>query len=97
MKKLQIESLEELNSMFKHKTVDITTSVRDSIQEAFVNKKRTALLFEIEMDGMDTAFEISITTKEWETALQNCLSHFREWGMQDDEIDTWQLIQKIKS
>jgi len=97
MKKLQIESLDQLDTLFKNKTVDMTTSIRDSIQEAFVGKKKTAFLFEIEMDGMDTAFEISIRTKEWETALQNCLSHFREWGMQDDEIDTWQLIQKIKS
>lgn len=97
MRKLQIQSLEELNSIFKEKSVDMTTNIRDSIEQAFNNKKKTALLFEIEVDGMDSAFEISVTTKEWETALQNCLNHFREWGMQDDEIDTWQLIQKIKS
>ena len=97
MKKLQIQSLEELNDIFKEKSVDMTTNIRDSIQEAFASKNKTAFLFEIEVDGMDTSFEISITTKEWETALHNCLNHFREWQMVDDEIDTWQLIQKIKS
>ncbi len=96
MRKLQIESLEELESVFKEKTVDMTTNIRDSIQEAINNKKKTALLFEIEVDGMDTSFEISITTKEWMTALENCLKHYEEWGMSDEAIDTWQLIQKVK-
>jgi hypothetical protein len=96
MRKLQIESLEELESVFKEKTVDMTTNIRDSIQEAVNNRKKTALLFEIEVDGMDTSFEVSITTKEWMTALENCLKHYEEWGMSDEAIDTWQLIQKVK-
>jgi hypothetical protein len=96
MRKLQIESLEELESVFKEKTVDMTTNIRDSIQEAIDSKKKTALLFEIEVDGMDTSFEISITSKEWMRALENCLKHYEEWGMSDEAIDTWQLIQKVK-
>ena len=96
MRKLQIESLEELESVFKEKTVDMTSNIRDSIQEAVNNRKKTALLFEIEVDGMDTSFEVSITTKEWMTALENCLKHYEEWGMSDEAIDTWQLIQKVK-
>jgi hypothetical protein len=96
MRKLQIQSLEELESIFREKTVDMTTNIRDSIQEAVNNRKKTALLFEIEVDGMDTSFEVSITTKEWMTALENCLKHYEEWGMSDEAIDTWQLIQKVK-
>ena len=41
-------------------------------------------------------FEVSLTKKEWITALENCLSHYHEWEMHDDEIDTWELIQEIK-
>lgn len=96
MRKLQIESLDELESIFREKSVDMTNNIRDGIQEAFEKKKKTALLFEIELEGMDTSFEISLTSKEWVTALENCLRHYEEWGMSDDAIDTWQLIQKIK-
>ena len=96
MRKLQIESLAELEDIFKKKSVDMTTNIRDSIQEAITSKKKTALLFQIEVDGMDTSFEISITRKEWVVALENCLKHFEEWEMGDDAIDTYLLIKKIK-
>lgn len=96
MKKLSIESLEELNTIFKEKSVEMTANIRESIQEAFSNRKKTALLFEIEIDGMDSSFEISITTKEWITALENCLKHYEEWEMGDDAIDTYLLIKKLK-
>lgn len=96
MRKLQIESLEELESIFREKTLDMTTNIRDSIQEAINKKKKTALLFEIEMDGMDTSFEISLTSKEWITALENCLKHYEEWEMGDEAIDTYLLIKELK-
>jgi len=96
MRKLQIESLGELEALFKDKSVDMTTNIRDSIQEAFTKGRKTALLFEIDLEGTNTSFEISLTSKEWVTALTNCLNHYEEWEMADDAIDTWQLIQKLK-
>ena len=96
MKKLQIESIAELETIFKEKSVDMTTNIKNSIQEAFTTKKKTAILFEIEVDGMDTSFEISITVKEWIVALENCLRHFEEWEMGDDAIDTYLLIKELK-
>lgn len=96
MRKLQIESLEELEGIFREKSVDMTNNIREGIEEAMKNKKRTALLFEIEMDGMDTTFEISLTSKEWITALENCLKHYSEWEMGDEAIDTYLLIKELK-
>jgi hypothetical protein len=96
MRKLQLESLDQLNDIFKDKSVDMTNNIRESIQEAFNAKKKTALLFEIEFEGMDTNFEISITTKEWVTALENCLRHYEEWDMGDDAIDTYLLLKQLK-
>ena len=95
MKKLKIDSLEELENIFREKSEDMTTAIRDSIQEALEKKKKTAILFEIEMEGMQNVFEISLSSKEWSIALENCLRHYQEWEMADDAIDTWQLIQKI--
>ena len=72
-------------------------NIREGIEDAMSRKKKTALLFEIEMDGMDTAFEISLTSKEWITALENCLRHYEEWEMGDEAIDTYLLIKQLKS
>ncbi len=96
MRKLVIESIGELEDIFKNKSMDMTVNIRDSIQEAFDKKKKTALLFEIEVEGMDTAFEIAVTSKEWVPALENCLKHFEEWEMGDDAIDTYLLIKQLK-
>ncbi len=96
MRKLHIESVQELQDLFKHKSVDMTNNIKESIQEAVAAKKKTARLFEIQVEGMDSSFEISITTKEWLTALENCLKHYEEWGMGDDAIDTYLLIKQLK-
>lgn len=97
MRKLQIESLEELEAIFRERSVDMTNNIREGIQEAFNKKKKTAILFEIEMDGMETSFEISLTSKEWLTALENCLRHYEEWEMGDEAIDTYLLIKELKA
>lgn len=96
MRKLQIESLDELENIFREKSVDMTNNIKEGIEEAMSKKKKTALLFEIEMEGMDTCFEISLTSKEWVTALENCLRHYEEWEMGDDAIDTYLLIKQLK-
>ena len=96
MKRLEIDSLEELEAMFREKSVELTDAIRESIQEAFDNKKRTALLFEIQIEGVESAFEISITRKEWIIALENCLRHYEEWEHGDDALDTYLLIKKLK-
>lgn len=96
MRRIQIDSLDELEAIFREKTVDMTNNIKESIQEARDAKKKTAILFEIEAEGMDTSFEISITTKEWITALENCLKHYEEWEMADDAIDTYLLIKELK-
>lgn len=96
MRKLQIESLDELENIFREKSVDMTNNIKEGIEEAMSKKKKTALLFEIEMEGMDTCFEISLTSKEWVTALENCLRHYEEWEMGDEAIDTYLLIKQLK-
>ena len=48
------------------------------------------------MEGIDTSFEISLTSKEWIIALENCLKHYEEWEMSDEAIDTFLLIKELK-
>ncbi len=97
MKKLQIESMQDLETIFKERSVEMTTNIRDSIQEALKKKKKTALIFEIEVEGLDSSFEVSLTHKEWISALENCLKHYEEWEMGDDAIDTYLLLKELKA
>ena len=97
MRKLEIDSLEELEAIFRERSVDMTNNIREGIEEAMKAKKKTAILFEIFMEGMDTSFEISLSSKEWIIALENCLKHYSEWEMGDEAIDTFLLIKEIKS
>ena len=96
MKKLEIESLDELEAMFREKTIEMTDNIKNSIQEAVTAKKRVAQLFEIQMGGVDGSFEISLPKKEWITALENCLKHYEEWEHSDDAIDTFLLLKTLK-
>jgi len=96
MKKLVFESTNEFSEYFKGKSPELTNTIVHAIRDAFMFHKKTANLFEISFDQSDSIFEISLSHKEWVVALENCLSHYHEWEMHDDEIDTWQLIKEIK-
>lgn len=96
MKRLVVEGINEFSDMFREKSVDMTTSIRDSIQEALEQNKRTANLFEVEFEGVETIMEISLPKSQWKIALENCLKHFHEWSMADDEIDTFLLLKKLE-
>jgi hypothetical protein len=96
MRKIEIHSLEELESIFRERSVDMTNNIREGIQEAFDKKKKTALLFEIHIEGLDNSFEISLPIRQWTIALENCLKHYEEWEMSDEAIDTYLLNKKIK-
>ena len=97
MKKLIFRSTDEFSEFFKGKSPELTNAIVHSIREAFMFHKKTANLFEISFDESDSIFEISLAHKEWIVALENCLSHYEEWEMGDDAIDTFLLIKEIKA
>ena len=95
MKRLVVEGINEFSDMFREKTVDMTTSIRDSIQEALDQNKKTANLFEVEFEGVETIMEITLPRNQWKTALDSCLKHFEEWEMGDDALDTYLILKKL--
>ena len=97
MKKLAFQSTDEFNEYFQGKNPELTNLIVNAIREAMSFNKKTAHLFEISFDGVDTMFEISLTKNQWVTALENCLSHYEEWSMGDDAIDTYLLIKDVKA
>ncbi len=96
MRKIRIESIEHLDDMFRTKSVEMTDTIKTSIQEAYNANKRTAHLFQIEIDGVENMFDISLGRAEWIVALENCLKHYEEWEHSDDAIDTYMLIKTLK-
>lgn len=97
MKKLAFESTEEFNEYFQGKSPELTNTIVQAIRTAMNSGKRTAQLFEISFEGIDTTFEISLTKGQWVVALENCLTHYEEWSMGDDAIDTYLLIKDVKA
>ena len=95
MRRLTVEGINEISDMFREKTVDMTTSIRNSIQEALDQNKKTANLFEVEFEGVETIMEITLPRNQWKTALDNCLKHFEEWEMGDDALDTYLILKKL--
>ena len=95
MKRLVVEGINEFSDMFREKDVDMTTSIRDSIQEALEQNKKTANLFEVEFEGVETIMEISLPKNQWKIALENCLKHYEEWEMGDDALDTYLVLKKL--
>ena len=89
--------MQDLETIFKERSVEMITNIRESIQEALKKKKKSALIFEIEVEGLESSFEVSLTHKEWTSALENCLQHYEEWEMGDDAIDTYLLLKELKA
>lgn len=95
MKKLTFKDQTEFNQLFKEKNPEIALAIVSGIREALMYQKRTADLFELEFEGHDFLYEISLPKKEWKVALENCRDKFREWEMVDDAIDTHVLMKEI--
>lgn len=96
MKQLHFDSSYAFAEFFKEKSPEVTNMIVHAIREAVQFQKKTAKLFEMTIETEDSVFEISLPRNQWIVALENCLSHYEEWGMSDDAIDTWQLIQQVK-
>jgi hypothetical protein len=96
MKRIKVESIEHFGELFKEKTIEMTDAIKNSIQEAIAKKRRTANLFEVEIEGVETVLGITLNKSQWIDALQTCLKHYEEWEHSDDAIDTYLLIKDLK-
>lgn len=96
MKKLHFKTTDEFEILFKNKTRTITDAVVSSIEDAMQKKDRTAILFEITFEEVDIFYEVSLPQSQWPQALQQCLDHYHELGLADEQIDTWKLLEAAK-
>jgi hypothetical protein len=94
--KLHFKNTDEFEKVFKVKDESITDAIVQGVQEAVSFQKKTAQLFEISFDEVDLAYEISLPSSQWETALENCLDHYREIEESDKAIDTYLLQKEVR-
>ncbi len=97
MVKLHFTSTDEFEGLFKRKSISVTRSIVQGIEEAMQGNKRTALLFEITFEEADTMYEISLPQSQWVIALESCLEHLHAQNLADEEIDCWKLLEAAKS
>ena len=96
MVKLHLRSTEEFEDLFRNKTVAVTEHIVDGISTAMQNNKKSADLFEISFEGVEMVYEITLPQSQWSTALQSCVDMFHKHDMQDEQIDTWKLLEASK-
>jgi len=96
MVKLHFKTTEEFEVLFKSKKRNVTDAIVDGIQQAMMNRKKTAQLFEITFEEEETMFDISLPRAEWQQALSASLEHYHELEADDECIDTWKLLEAVK-
>lgn len=97
MVKLHFKTTEEFDGLFKRKTLSVTRSIVQGIESAMKGNKRTAPLFEITFDDVDTMYEISLPQSQWVQSLESCLDHLHSEHLADEEIDCWKLLEAAKA
>lgn len=96
MVKIHFNSPEEFSSLFKRKEVNVTNAIVEAIEQAMIDRKKSAMLFEITFEEHDNLYEISLPSSQWTSALQSCLDHYHTLQMSDEAIDTWKLLEAAK-
>lgn len=97
MVKLHFNTTEEFAELFRSKKKATTDAIVKGIEQAVLSRKKSAPLFEITFQETDRSFEISLPMIEWENALESCLDHYHQLSEADDAIDTWKLLEAIKT
>lgn len=97
MIKLHFNSTDEFETLFKSKTLSVTNAIVSGIEKGMMSGRKTALLFEISFEQVEMAYEISLPQSQWQVALENCLEYYHENDMTDEQIDTWKLLEAVKS
>ena len=97
MVKLHFNSTEDFEGLFKRKSLSVTRSIIQGVEDAMQKNKKTAPLFEITFEDADNMYEIALPQSQWVNALESCLEHLHAQNLADEEIDCWKLLEAAKS
>jgi len=97
MKKLHFNNTLEFETLFKNQSKDIIETIVKGIEKSILENKDSAELFRITFEETEIAYEISLPKEEWISSLDNCLAYYHENDSVDDCIDTWKLLEAVKT
>lgn len=97
MTNLHFENAEDFANIFKRKSKNVTDVIVKGIELAISENKKSANLFSITFEDATTMFEISLPKSQWRVALESCLDHYHDLSLADEQIDTWKLLEIIKT
>jgi len=96
VRNLHFESSQEFEDLFNKKSLIITDAIVESIERAIVDKKDTAKLFSLTFQDYEDAYEITLPKACWRESLESCLDFYHKKDLQDQQIDTWKLLELVK-
>ena len=96
MKELHFNTPEEFETLFKKKTLEVTDTIVEAIEEAMQSNRRSANLFHVTFETSDHGYDITLVRAEWKNALQSCLDYYHKANESDKAIDTWKLLELAK-
>jgi len=94
---LNFKTVDEFEDFTENARDEICSCILLSLQEAFeLQEVEPVVLFEVDIDEDINTYEIYLHRNEWVTALSGCLDVLTERNRNDEAIDAYLLIKKIK-
>lgn len=94
---LNFKTVDEFEDFTENARDEICSCILLSLQEAFeLQEVEPVVLFEVDIDEDINTYEIYLHRDEWVTALSGCLDVLTERNRNDEAIDAYLLIKKIK-
>ena len=97
MTNLEFNSIEEVTEFFTYQKSKVNDCIFDALNSAISNNKTSAKLFEVTVTNSEYMVDITLPKKRWSATLKELLKFYEKEGTPDQCIDTWQLINKIKT
>lgn len=97
MKKLHFETIAQFEDAFTRSSRELTDSIVKGIELAILENKKSADVFSITFETYDGQFDISLPQTQWSSSLDACLKHYSELNLTDECIDTWKLMELLKT
>lgn len=95
MQELDFRDSTELKEYFEE-VEEPTDAIVDAIKEAIDTGSNSAKIYRVSVGGSSAIFEVTLSKKQWETALSQCLQTYQELDAIDKSIETWRILNSLK-
>jgi hypothetical protein len=99
MKVYTYNTIEEFEDAYQdiETLVEHSKTIVEVLSKAVGTDVKEVDFFQIDINDTAEVYTIKAKRSEWISALESCLSHMEKYGLVDEVIDTYSLIQKLKT